>query len=351
MAVTQEDFGKNLFGEEVELFTLTNARGVRMRIMNHGATLVSVEIPDRDGQFADVVLGHDTAAEYAEGGPYFGATIGRYANRIQGGQFELDGTAYTLAANNGPNALHGGLKGFDKVLWTPEVLADENAVRMRYLSADGEEGFPGEVCVAVTYTLSDENELQIEYAAKSTRATPFNITNHSYFNLAGHDSGSAVGQLMTINADFFLPADETAIPYGNSLAVQGTPFDFREPHGIGERIDEENEQLRFANGYDHTWCLNKEQEGALSFCGRAEDPLSGRVWEVFTTEPGVQFYTGNFIEDELRGKGGCAYGPRVGFCLETQHYPDSPNQPQFPDTILRPGQPFYSQTVHKFSVN
>jgi aldose 1-epimerase len=221
---------------------------------------------------------------------------------------------------------------------------------MSYVSADGEEGFPGELKTTVTYTLTDDNELKIDYAAETTKATPINLTNHSYFNLAGHNSGSALGQLMTINADTFLPTDETAIPYGQAAAVEGTPFDFRAPHVIGERIDNDNEQLRFAAGYDHTFCLNKNKEGELSFCARAEDPTSGRVLEAYTTEPGVQFYTGNFLDGTLKGKSGCMYVRRGGFCLETQHYPDSPNQPQFPNTILRPGETFTSQTVYKFSV-
>lgn len=348
MAVSKEAFGKNLFGEEVDLFTLTNSQGVRVRIMNHGGIIQSLEVPDRDGNPADIVLGHDTAAEYAEGGPYFGAAIGRFANRIRDGKFTLDGEEYTLAKNNGPNGLHGGLKGFDKVIWETEILED-TAIRMRTVSADGDEGFPGEVEAVITYTLTDDNELKIDYSAETTQATPFNITNHSYFNLAGHDAGSVAGQIMTINADRYLPTDDTSIPLGDEAPVEGTPFDFRVPHPIGERIDADNEQLHFAGGYDHNWCLNKAAPGELSFCARTEDPQSGRVMETFTTEPGVQFYSGNFLDGTLKGKGGCMYAKRGGFCLETQHYPDSPNQPQFPNTILRPGDIFISQTVYKFS--
>ncbi|QHI68909.1 aldose epimerase family protein [Tichowtungia aerotolerans] len=350
MAVTSEAFGKNLFGENVDLFTLTNSNGIRVRIMNHGGIIVSLETPDRDGNMADIVLGHDTAAEYADGGPYFGAVIGRFGNRIKDGKFSLEGVDYTLAQNNGPNALHGGLKGFDKIIWDTEILED-TAIRMRYVSADGEEGFPGEVETVITYTLTDDNELKIDYSAESTKATPFNITNHSYFNLAGHDSGIAVGQIMTINADRYLPIDATSIPTGEEASVEGTPFDFRTPHVIGARIDEDNEQLAFAGGYDHNWCLNKETDGEISFCARSEDPVSGRVMETFTTEPGVQFYAANFLDGTLKGKGGCMYVKRGGFCLETQHWPDSPNQPQFPNTILRPGEAFLSQTIYKFSVN
>jgi aldose 1-epimerase len=349
MAVQKKSFGKNCFGQAVDLFTLTNGNGLRACIMTHGATLVSLETPDQDGNTVDIVLGHDTAAEYMQATPYFGATVGRFANRIRNGTFTLDGVEYTLAKNNGPNALHGGLRGFDKVIWSAEPLPEENAVRMTYISADGEEGFPGEVQTVVTYALTGDDELKIDYAADTSAPTPYNITNHSYFNLAGHNAGTCTGQLMMIHAGTFLPTDETAIPYGHELPVEGTPFDFRDPHAIGERIDADHEQIRFGNGYDHNFCLNKKTDGELSLAARAEDPLSGRVMETWTTEPGVQFYTGNFLDGTLRGKGGCAYPRRGGFCLETQHWPDAPNQPQFPDTLLRPETPFASQTIYKFS--
>ena len=348
--VSKAAFGKNQFGEDVTLFTMTNASGVRVRVMNHGGTIVSLEVPDRDGNLADIVLGHDTAEEYVQDTPYFGCVAGRFANRIKDGKFTLDGSDYTLAQNNDANALHGGLRGFDKVVWDAEVLEDDNAVRMTYVSADGEEGYPGEVKTVMTYTLTDADELKIDYAAETTKATPFNITNHSYFNLAGHDSGFHGDQLMMINADTFLPTDATAIPYGAAAAVEGTPFDFRQPHAIGERIDETNEQLEFAGGYDHNFCLNRAEGDALSLAARAEDSASGRVMETYTTEPGIQFYAGNFLDGTLKGKGGCMYAHRGGFCLETQHYPDSPNQPQFPNAILRPGAPYTSQTVYKFLV-
>jgi len=348
--VSKAAFEKNQFGEDVTLFTMTNASGVRVRVMNHGGTIVSLEVPDRDGNLADIVLGHDTAEEYVQDTPYFGCVAGRFANRIKDGKFSLDGADYTLALNNDANALHGGLRGFDKVVWDAEVLEDDNAVRMIYVSADGEEGYPGEVKTVMTYTLTDADELKIDYAAETTKATPFNITNHSYFNLAGHDSGFHGDQLMMINADTFLPTDATAIPYGAAAAVEGTPFDFRQPHAIGERIDETNEQLEFAGGYDHNFCLNRAEGDALSLAARAEAPASGRVMETYTTEPGIQFYAGNFLDGTLKGKGGCMYAHRGGFCLETQHYPDSPNQPQFPNAILRPGAPYTSQTVYKFLV-
>lgn len=352
MAVTKEAFGKNAFGEDVELFTITNAQGVCAKIMTHGATVVTLDAPDRDGNMANIVLGHDTAAEYSgDSGTYFGCAIGRFGNRIKDGKYTLEGVDYTMAQNNGPNGLHGGLKGFDKVIWDAEILEEENAVRMSYVSADGEEGFPGEVTTVITYTVTDDNELKIDYAAESTKATPINLTNHSYFNLAGHDSGSMVEQVMTINADTYLPTDATAIPYGEEAAVEGTPFDFRTPQVIGSRIDDDNEQIDFAKGYDHTFCINQKEEGELTLCARTEDPVSGRVLETFTTEPGVQFYSGNYIPGTLKGTDGCMYVRRAGFCLETQHYPDSPNQPQFPEAVLRPGKPFASQTIYKMSVS
>ncbi len=348
MPVQKKAFGESPFGEGVALFTLTNSNGLKACVMNHGGTIVSLETPDRTGNIADIVLGHDTAAEYVQATPYFGAAVGRFANRIRAGRFTLEGRDYQLAVNNGLNTLHGGLRGFDKAVWDTEILKKNNAIRMTYVSADGEEGFPGEVKTVMTYTLTEDNELQIDYAAETTRATPYNITNHSYFNLAGHNAGFVGSQRMMIKADTFLPTDETAIPYGKEVPVAGTPFDFRTSHTIGARIDSDHEQIRFGNGYDHNFCLNKKYAGELSLAARAEDPASGRMMEVYTTEPGVQFYTGNFLDGTLRGKGGCRYVRRGGFCLETQHYPDSPNQPQFPDAILRPGSPFRSQTVYKF---
>ena len=351
MAVDKKHFGKNQFGDDVELFTLTNRSGIKVRIMNHGGTIVSLEMPGGNGNSADIVLGHDTAAEYVQASPYFGCAVGRFANRIKGGIFTLDGKEYSLAVNNGSNALHGGLRGFDKVVWSAEIVAGENAVRMTYVSADGEEGFPGEVKTVMTYTLTESNELKIDYVAETTKATPYNITSHSYFNLAGHDAGTIGKQILSINADTFLPTDETGVPYGQETATAGTPFDFRAPHAIGERIDADHEQLRFGCGYDHTFCLNKKNGGELSLAARAEDPASGRVMEVYTTEPGVQFYSANWLDSAPAGKGGCKYVRRGGFCLETQHYPDSPNQPQFPSAILRPGNKFISQTVFKFSGN
>ncbi|MFA5689767.1 MAG: aldose epimerase family protein [Kiritimatiellales bacterium] len=349
MAVIQEAFGKNIFCENVELFVLTNSSGMEIRILNYGGIIQSLKVPDRRGKFIDVVLGHDTAEEYTEESPHFGSITGRVAGRIAGGGFVLDGVKFHLPQNSHGNTLHGGMRGFDKRIWNTEILTAENALKLTYLSPDGEEGFPGEVKASVIYTLTDSGELKIDYTAESTRATPFVVTNHSYFNLAGHDSGSAMRQVLTINADKFLPVDEQTIPYGEERAVEGTPFDFRAPRVIGERIDADDEQLRSAGGYDHTYCLNKTGAGELSFAARAIDPKSGRVLDVFTTEPGMVFYTGNFLGGTLKGKGGRPFVKRAGFCLETQHYPDSPNQPQFPDSILRPGRPYVSQTIFKFS--
>jgi aldose 1-epimerase len=349
VSVTTEAFGKNKYNETVQLFTLSNDAGMVVRIMDHGGTIVSIETPDKNGVLADVVMAHDAAADYGDETPYFGSVIGRFANRIKEGRFRLDGVEYSLATNNGPNALHGGLRGFDKVIWESRIVEDENALRLSYISVDGEEGFPGELTTVMTYTLTEENELKIDYHAQTTQATPLNLTNHSYFNLAGHDSGDIGKHVITIRADSYLPTDATAIPYGEAASVSGTPFDFLRPHAIGERIDEPNEQLQFAGGYDHNYCINKETADELRFAARAEDPESGRVMEVYTTEPGVQLYTGNFLDGTVVGKGGCHYVRRGGFCLETQHYPDSPNQENFPNTILRPGESFISQTIYRFS--
>ena len=349
MSVSSEAFGKNQFGENVTLYTLNNSCGMTVRIMDHGGTIISIVVPDSFGNLDDVVLGHGTAEEYIQDTPYFGSAIGRYANRINEGKFLLDGVEYQLACNNGPNALHGGLRGFDKVVWDTEVIGAENAIKMSYVSIDGEEGFPGELATTLTYTLTEQNELKIHYQAETTKPTPVNFTNHSYFNLAGHDAGKISDQVMSINANSFLPSDETAIPFGDEMRVQNTPFDFLTPKAIGEDIDAADEQIRFGGGYDHNFCLNKEQFGELSFAARAEDPESGRIMEVFTTEPGIQFYTGNFLDGSVRGKGGCAYAKQGAYCLETQGYPDAPNQTQFPNTIVRPGDTFRSQTIYRFS--
>jgi len=353
MTVQRNPFGKNPYGEDVERFTLTNANGVRVCIMNHGATILSLETPDRTGAMADIVLGFETAAEYGPNTPYFGATIGRFGNRIAHGKFSLDGTDYQLALNgDGIHSLHGGDRGFDKRIWAAEILEEKNGVRMSYTSLDGEENYPGNLTATVTYTLTSSNELKIDYTATTDQATPVNLTNHSYFNLAGHTARYHGEQILTINADTFVATDRTGNPEGGTRLVEGTPMDFRSPIAIGERINDDYDQLQQGNspGYDHNYCINQLKEKELTFAARAEDPASGRVMEVYTTEPGVQFYAGNFFDGTDRGKGGCLYEWRSGFCLETQHYPDSPNRPEFPNTILRPSETFASQTIYKFSL-
>jgi len=351
--VTRALFGTLPTGEEVHAFTMKNARGIAMRVIDYGGIIVSVRTPDRTGNLADIVLGFDDLEGYVKSSPYFGAIAGRYANRIAKGQFMLDGTTYKLAVNNGPNALHGGLKGFDKVVWQAEPGADSNGVHLglRYTSADGEEGYPGTLHATVTYTLTDRNELVIEYQATTDKPTPINLTNHSYFNLAGEGSGTVLGQVVTIDADRYVPVDSTFIPTGDLASVNGTPFDFRKPTAIGARIDQPDPQLTNGHGYDHTFVLNHPQGGAaLVHAAHVVDPTSGRTLDVATTEPGVQFYTGNFLDGKVVGKNGHAYPRRGGFCLETHHFPDSPNKPQFPSTILRPGETFHSRTVFTFGV-
>ena len=347
--IRRDVFGAMPDGQRVDVFTLTNTNGVTARLSSLGATLVSLMAPDRAGRVADVVLGYDTFEGWTNNAPFFGVVVGRYGNRIANGRFTLDGTPYTLARNNGPNHLHGGVKGFDKVVWTAtEVEQSEGpSVQFEYVSRDGEEGYPGTLRATVVYTLTDRNELRIAYAATTDRKTVVNLTNHTYFNLAG--SGDILGHSLTIAADRFTPVDSTLIPTGELRSVAGTPFDFRQATPIGARIDAADEQLRFGGGYDHNFVLNR-QSGDLTLAARAVDPASGRVLEVRTTEPGVQFYTGNFLDGTIVGKGGQRYARRTGFCLETQHFPDSPNQPSFPMTVLEPGQTYQTTTVFALSV-
>ena len=348
MGITKDSFGTTKDGAAVDLYTLTNETGMTAKITNYGGILVSLTAPDKDGQFADIVLGFDTIGEYEEKSPYFGCITGRYANRIAKGTFVLDGVTYDkLAINNGPNALHGGLKGFDKVVWTAAVAGD--SLVLHYISADGEEGYPGKLNVTVTYTLNDD-ELRIDYAATTDKPTVCNLTNHSYFNLAGHDAGAEAqaAHKMMINGDAFTPiVDEGAIPTGEIRLVSGTPMDFTSPKTIGAQINDDDAQLKYGAGYDHNWVLNKNAEGELSLAARTTDPASGRVMETWTTEPGVQFYSANYL-DGFTGKGGAVYPRRSAFCLETQHYPDSPNHPEFPSTVLRPGEKYQSTTIYKF---
>ena len=349
--VTRAPFGSLPDGTAVESFTLRNAHGLEVRAITYGAAIVSIRVPDRAGHFDDVVLGEDDLAGYLRQHSYFGAVVGRYGNRIANGRFTLDGKTYTLATNNAPNHLHGGVKGFDKVVWTAEPASSGAAsVTFRYTSADGEEGYPGRVAARVTYTLGDADDLTFEYAATTDKPTPVNLTQHSYFNLGGAGSGGDIlGHELTIDADRFTPVDATLIPLGMLAPVAGTPFDFRKPTAVGARIDQDDEQIRRGHGYDHNFVINRSGEG-LVHAARVVDPRTGRTMDVQTTEPGVQFYTGNFLDGTLAGRGGVAYKRRSALCLETQHFPDSPNQPAFPSTILRPGQEYRSRTVLTFGV-
>ena len=330
------------------MYTLTNSHGLEVKVMNYGAIIVSIRVPDRKGQFADIALGHDTLEGYVPNPPYLGAVVGRYANRIANGTFTLDGKKYQLPINNGTNTLHGGLKGFDKVVWEGEPLSGKTGVALTYLSKDGEEGFPGNLKVQVTYTLADANELVVDYEATTDKATPINLSQHSYFNLAGEGNGDVLNHEVMINADRFTPVDKNLIPTGELRPVKGTPLDFTTSTRVGARIDDNYEQLVLARGYDHNFVINRRGNG-LIFAARVYEPTSGRVLEVSTTQPGVHFYTGNFLDGTITGKNGHVYQRRYGFCLETQHFPDSPNRPEFPTTILRPGETFRSKTVFKFS--
>ena len=348
----KEDFGKTTDGAAVDLYTLTNAKGMEVRAITYGGIIVSLRVPDRDGKLGDVVLGRDTLAQYVEASPYFGAIIGRYGNRIGKARFKLDGKEYKLAANNGPNALHGGKKGFDKVVWRAEPFQKEGAVGVvfSYTSADGEEGYPGTLESKVTYTLGDDDTLTFAYHATTDKATPVNLTQHSYFNLAGDGSGDILGHELMLKASRFTPVDKTLIPTGELRSVEGTPFDFRTPTAIGARIGADDEQMKFGGGYDHNYVLDRDEGAGLQLAARVYEPTSGRVMEVSTTEPGIQFYSGNFLDGTITGKGGHVYKHRTGFCLETQHFPDSPNKPAFPSAILKPGEQYDTRTVYAFSV-
>ena len=347
--VNRQPFGKTKDGIAVDLYTLRNSKGAEAGICNYGGLVIFLKVPDRNGQFGDVVLGYDNLADYIKDTPYFGAMIGRYGNRIAKGKFTLDGKEYTLAVNNGPNALHGGLKGFDKMVWEPKILARSEgpSLQLRYTSKDGEEGYPGNLSVTAIYTLTDDNALKLEYTATTDKDTVLNLTQHSYFNLAG--KGDILSHQVMMPADKFTPVDSTLIPTGELKPVEGTPFDFRTSTAIGARIGQDDEQLKFGNGYDHNWVMNKPM-GQLGLMARVYEPTTGRVLEVWSTEPGLQFYTGNFLDGKLTGKGGWVYQFRNGFCMESQHYPDSPNQLNFPSVVLKPGQVYKNTIVFKFSV-
>jgi aldose 1-epimerase len=334
----------------LKMYVMVNANKMAVAITNFGGRLTFLQVPDKYGQLADVVLGYDSLEQYLTGNPYFGAMIGRYGNRIAKGIFTLEGKEYQLATNNGANALHGGPLGFHNVLWNAEAKQTDNgqAVELTYTSVDGEEGYPGNLNVKVTYTLNDNNDLIIDYEATTDKTTVVNLTHHSFFNLAGEGSGDILGHDFTIFAELFCPVDETLIPTGELRSVKDTPFDFLSPHLVGERIGAEDEQLKFGKGYDHNFVLNKSGN-ELSLAARVVEPVSGRVMEVWTTEPGLQFYSGNFLTKSEVGKKGHVYDFRTAFCLEAQHFPDSPNQPEFPTTVLKPGETYRQQTVYWFS--
>jgi aldose 1-epimerase len=349
-----EPFGKTTDGTAVEVFTLTNSKGLKLRAMTYGAIVLSLETPDRDGKLADIVLGYNTLDEYIKDTPYFGAVVGRCGNRVANGKFSLDGKDYTLATNNENGgikcSLHGGLKGFDKVVWKGEGLLNKDGsqgVKFSYLSKDGEEGYPGNLSVSVTYWLTPKNEWKIQYESSTDKATPINVTQHSYFNLKGEGNGDILGHKLTLAASKYTPVTAALIPTGKLAPVAGTPFDFTKSTAIGDRVTADDEQIKLGGGYDHNWVLNN-QSGKLALAASVYEPTSGRTMEVSTTEPGIQFYCGNFLDGKQTGKAGKAYAQRNGFCLETQHYPDSPNQPKFPSAILKPGKILKSTTVFRF---
>jgi aldose 1-epimerase len=350
--VTKMTTNASYAGKPIELVTLKNSHGMEVQAITYGAIITSIKVPDRSGKIADVALGFDRPEQYwAEPfPPYFGAIVGRYGNRIAKGKFAIGGKTYTLATNNGANHLHGGNKGFDKQVWsveTKETPQGSSAIFSR-TSADGEEGYPGTLQARVTYTLTEKNELIVDYHATTDKATPVNLTQHSYFNLAGEGTGTILNHELTVDADRYTPVDDTLIPTGELAPVQGTPFDFRKATAIGARIDQANPQLKNGKGYDHNWVLTRKGAG-LQHAAQLRDPKSGRTLDIATTEPGLQFYSGNFLDGTIKGKGGHVYVLRSGLCLETQHYPDSPNKPSFPSTILQPGKTYASKTVFTFS--
>jgi aldose 1-epimerase len=347
----KQSFGKTSDGRPADLYTLTNQKGMEVAITNFGGIVVSLKVPDRTGKFDDVVLGYDSLDGYLTNKAFFGAVIGRYGNRIAHGKFTLNGQTYTLPKNDGDNTLHSGPEGFNKKLWTAKDVssAKGQALELTYLSPDGEEGFPGNLNAKVVYTLNDQNELTIAYSATTDKETVVNLTNHSYFNLAGQGMGDILSHELMIKGDHITAVDETLIPTGELRPVKGTPFDFTHATAIGARINQDDPQLKLGKGYDHNWVLNDHGSRSPVLVAEAYEAKSGRVLQVLSTEPGVQFYSGNFLDGTIQGKGGKVYNYRYGFCLETQHFPDSPNHPKFPSTTLKPGQTYSTTTVFKFS--
>jgi aldose 1-epimerase len=345
MSLEKKNLGVASDGKQVDEYTLTNVHGLVVKVMTYGGIIASVETPDRQGHMTNITLSLDSLQDYLAGHPFFGALAGRYANRIAKGKFTLDGKEYTLATNNGPNHLHGGIKGFDKAVWQAKPVQGKDfvGVKLTHVSPDGDEGYPGNLTATVVYSLNNGNELKMDYTAATDKATPVNLTNHTYWNLGGRAKGGILDELMTINADHYLPVDDTLIPTGEVAAVKGTPMDFTKPTAIGARIGQ------VSGGYDHAYVLNQKKPGQLTLAAKVVEPASGRVMEIYTTQPAIQFYTGNFLDGKLQA-GGVSYQQHHGFCLETEHYPDSPNQPRFPSTILRPGESYHQVTVHKFSV-
>ena len=350
--ILKEAFGQTKEGKSVEIYTLENSCGMKARITNYGGIVVSLTAPDKNGNMADVALGCDNLNGYIESSPYFGCIVGRYGNRIGNAKFTLNGQEYILAKNDGENNLHGGDVGFNKAIWEAKPV-DENlegpALELTYLSKDGEEGFPGNLNVKVIYTLTHKNELKIDYFAATDKDTVVNLTHHSYFNLAGQGEGDVLGHEATINADKFTPVDEGSIPTGEIRDVEGTPFDFRTAKTFGKDVNADDEQLKFVGGYDHNWVLNQEEPGKMVLATSAYEPNTGRYMEAYTTEPAIQVYIGNFLDGTITGKEGKVYKRRYGFCMEPQHYPDTPNKPDFPSCVLKPGKEYKTTTIYKFS--
>jgi aldose 1-epimerase len=350
-SITKANFGKLPDGQEITLYTVTNKNGVEMKVMNYGAIITSLKTPDKNGVLEDIVLGYDSLAGYLKESPFFGAVVGRYGNRIAKGKFTLEGKEYTLAINNGVNALHGGVKGFDKVVWTIEEVtsAEGPALKLSYLSKDMEEGYPGNLKAEVIYTLTDNNELRLDYTATTDKTTVINLTQHSYFNLTGNAKRDILEHEIMINSDEIVPVDKTLIPTGKLRKVANTPFDFTTAQPIGKGINDKDEQIVLGGGYDHCFVL-RDASDSLKLAAVLTEPVSGRKVEVYTTEPGIQFYSGNFLTGSITGKGGVVYARRFGLCLETEHFPDSPNQKQFPSVVLKPGETYKTSTVYKFGV-